>query len=256
MKAAAFAVLILIVSGLTLYWYRHTPEPSTVESTSHMVERIGLTTSDNVTIVGDYYAPAAASARGLLLLHMMPAERTSWRAFADKMEVAGWHVLAIDLRGHGQSQGGPSGYQSFSDAEHQASRLDVDAGAEFLKSKGVTSLSFGGASIGANLALQYLAEHAEARAAFLLSPGLEYRGVATEPAARSLRPGQAVYYAASADDAYSADTIRKLFGAAPSGVVREIKRFDTAGHGTTMFEREPSFMDEIAAWLKKVAAAN
>ena len=66
-----------------------------------MPQRIELKTKDGVSVIGDYYAPSQASVKGLLLLHMMPADRTSWNAFAGRMQAAGWHVLAIDLRGHG-----------------------------------------------------------------------------------------------------------------------------------------------------------
>lgn len=214
-----------------------------------MSERIKLTARDGVAIAGDYYLPSEESVKGLLLLHMMPADRASWRQFAEKTQEAGWHALAIDLRGHGESQGGPDGYKRFSDAEHQASELDVEAGARFLQSKGVAALSLGGASIGANLALQYLAEHPDAHAAFLLSPGLAYRGVRTDAAARFLWTGQAVFYVASRDDPYSADTVRELFEATSEGVTKAIRLFETAGHGTTIFERKPECMDEVMAWL-------
>lgn len=214
-----------------------------------MSQRAELKTGDGIAIIGDYYTPTTPSAKGLLLLHMMPAMRQSWHAFAEKMRGAGWQVLAIDLRGHGESDGGPDGYRSFSDAEHQASRYDVEVGVEFLKSNGVTELALGGASIGANLALQYLAEHPDVKSAFLLSPGLNYRGVETEPAASALKPGQAVYFIASRDDARSAEAIEQLAAAMPAGAAKESRMFDTAGHGTTIFEREPAFMDEIAAWL-------
>lgn len=228
--------------------------PAAEPTTMH--QRIEFKTQDGVALVGDYYAPAGSWPRGLLLLHMMPADRASWRAFAEKMQAGGWPVLAVDLRGHGESQGGPEGYRKFSDAEHQASRFDVEAGAEFLKSKGVLELALGGASIGANLAFGYLAEHPEARSVFLLSPGLDYRGVRTEDAARSLRSGQAVYFAASRDDVYSAESAERLHGITPAGAAKAIRLFDAAGHGTAMFEREPSFMDEVAAWLQKSLQTN
>lgn len=217
------------------------------------MERVELKTKDNVAIAGDYYSPKETSGRGLLLLHMMPADRASWRVFAGKMQARNFHVLAIDLRGHGGSQGGPDGYKNFSDNGHQASRRDVEAGAELLRSKGAGEIYLGGASIGANLALQYIAEYAAAKAAFLLSPGIDYRGVKTKPAAQALREGQAVYYAASKDDSYSAETVRKLFALTPSGAVKELKIFDAAGHGTAIFEREPEFMETIAIWLDRAS---
>lgn len=215
-----------------------------------MAERVEVKTKDNFSVVGDHYPASRDSARGLLLLHMMPATRTSWKAFAAKAELAGFSVLAADLRGHGESQGGPEGYKSFSDAEHQASRFDVEAAAEFLKSRGAKEIYLGGASIGANLALQYLAEHPETKAAFLLSPGLDYRGVKTEASAASLSRDQAVYYVASLDDQYSADAVRVLYDATPANIRKEIKLFGTAGHGTAIFGRQPEFTGEVINWLK------
>lgn len=218
-----------------------------------MAERVEFRTKDNFDIVGDYYAPLSASNRGLLLLHMMPATRLSWRAFAEKTQAAGFHVLSIDLRGHGESRGGPDGYKNFTDAELQDSWLDAEAAAEFLKSKGASRLYLGGASIGANFSLRHLAEHPEARAAFLLSPGLDYRGVKTESFARRLCPDQAVYFAASSEDVRSSGQsatgmAETLYGL--SACRKESKKFDNAGHGTTIFEREPEFMDVIISWLK------
>jgi len=258
MKVSVVIGALLLLGGVAYYFWNRPSMPEEARISPAMSQRVELKTQDNVSIVGDYYSLEGASARGLLLLHMMPADRTSWRAFAEKMENANWHVLAIDLRGHGESQGGPNGHKSFSDVEHQASRLDVEAGVEFLKSTLRQSsgqegtIVLGGASIGANLALQHLAGHPEAKAAFLLSPGLDYRGVATEPAARNLKPGQFVFYVASHDDAYSADTIQTLFDATPAGVKKGIKFFETAGHGTTIFEREPEFMEEVLAWLQSL----
>lgn len=259
MKNTALISVVIVavaIAAAAIYFFRRTRDASRYQSETGMQERIELKTKDNFSIAGDYYAPSSASSRGLLLLHMMPATRSSWRALAGKMQTAGFHVLAIDLRGHGESQGGPDGYKNFSDAEHQASRSDVEAGSEFLKMKGATALALGGASIGANLAIQYLAEHQESKAAFLLSPGLDYRGLKTEVFAYSVRPDRAVFFAASSEDMRSSgqsatDMAGALYKICPC--LKEIRKFDGAGHGTTMFEREPQLMDEIVAWLQKIA---
>ena len=213
-----------------------------------MVERITLVTNDGKTIIGDYAGKPGEPA--VLMLHMMPSIRASWREFSEKLNSAGFQTLAVDLRGHGESEGGPTGYKRLSDEEHQASINDVEAAIAYLKSKSASNLFIAGASIGANLALWYASEHQEIRGIILLSPGLDYRAIKTEAYARALRPGQAVYYVASRDDTYSADTVDTLSLQTPSGAKKDVKIFERAGHGTTVFEREPGFMDELAEWLK------
>ncbi|TSC63142.1 MAG: alpha/beta hydrolase fold protein, partial [Parcubacteria group bacterium Athens0416_74] len=127
--------------------------------------KITLKTEDNLDIVGLYY-PSPAS-KGVLLLHMMPATKESWNEFAPKLQSEGYQVLAIDLRGHGESSAGPEGFRNFSDLDHQKTIFDLDAGIEFLETKGVkqNNLVLIGASIGANLALQCLTEHQEIKKA-------------------------------------------------------------------------------------------
>lgn len=215
-----------------------------------MSERVEITTQDNVKIIGDYYP--AKSKRGVLLLHMMPADRKSWASFAGKLQPAGFQALAIDLRGHGESEGGPNGYRDFSDTEHQASRFDVEAAADFLKSRGVSDLHLAGASIGANLALQYLAEHPEVKSAVLFSPGLDYRGIVTAPALEKVREEQGVYLVAADDDSYSRDTVNELSRKISLDGRRAQKIFVRGGHGTKLFEVYPEFMDELIEWLRSL----
>lgn len=211
-------------------------------------EVVKLKTKDDVEIVGDYYG--AVSDIGVLMLHMMPADRKSFSAFAEKIQQVGWQGLAIDFRGHGESQGGPVGYQLFKDEDYQKSILDTEAGAEFLKSKGVKEIYLVGASIGANLSLQYLVENAGAKAAVLLSPGLNYRGVKTNELVIKVYRLKSVYFAAAKDDDYSYETVQQLFDMVPEGVNREIKLFNSGGHGTKLFEIHPELMEKIVKWLK------
>ncbi|QQG44915.1 MAG: alpha/beta fold hydrolase [Candidatus Sungiibacteriota bacterium] len=245
-----WVILLLVFLGGAGYlaFFRETVQRGAIKGATFMSEPIVVKTRDGVTIAGDFYS---GGSRGVLFLHMMPANRKSWTAFAEKLQSAGFSALAIDLRGHGESQGGPEGYKKFSDEEHQASRLDVEAAAEFLKEKGVVELSLAGASIGANLALQYLVDKAEAHSAILLSPGLDYRGVKIDSALQRLQTNQGVYLVASEEDSYSFESVQMLATQTPLSDKRVLKIFQNSGHGTVMLEQNAEFMDELIGWLKK-----
>lgn len=92
----ALAVLVLLITLLGgaayFFWNRPQREPARGaqqqgEASQAMPERVELKAGDGISIVGDYYAPAVSSARGVLLLHMMPATRASWQALAGKLVV-------------------------------------------------------------------------------------------------------------------------------------------------------------------------
>lgn len=218
-------------------------------------EKITFETSDRVTIVGDWSAPANAK-HAALLLHMMPATRVSWLPLSRALNEAGFATLAIDLRGHGESvtlrqaQGDKKlDYQKFSDAEHQASRLDADAAMNFLKSKGFReeNISFVGASIGANLSLDALCRYKGATRAVLLSPGLDYRGVKTEALMKGLSAHQRVWIVAAEGDAYSAES-----SAALQKLQKEtstVTIFRGSAHGTNLFEPEPTLIPQMVQLL-------
>ena len=213
-----------------------------------------MKTSDEVEIAGDFYPAAEKASPAVVLLHMMPSNKEGWREFALKLNRAGFQCLAIDLRGHGESQGGPNGYREFSNEDHRSSIEDVSAAAEFFLSREVPleSVSLCGASIGANLSLWFQSEHPETRAGVLLSPGLSYHGIDTEPMAKKINENQSVFLAAGGEnDEYSSETSRKLFDILKSEN-KKIKIFQNAGHGTAMFLDEPGLMDEIIDWLKEI----
>jgi pimeloyl-ACP methyl ester carboxylesterase len=225
------------------------------------MERVELTTEDGVKIVGDYYTAPSAE-RAAILLHMMPATRESWRAFGARLANAGIAALAIDLRGHGESVawapsvqagGRKLDYKNFSEGEHQASILDVRAAAEFLRARGLTPMFIVGASIGANLALQFLAESEDTKAAALLSPGTNYRGIEAIPLARRIAPEKKIFIAAAKDDknvggaALMASEIHEALACA-----RQLKIFEKGGHGTDLLDAHPEFMEELIKFFKEL----
>lgn len=219
------------------------------------VERIAFETEDGVTIVGDWYAVEASPRWVVLLLHMMPATRSSWQPLVPLLTTAKFSTLAIDLRGHGESirQRGreiPLTHEAFTDEEHQASILDIASAHSWLVGQDVAPnhVIIVGASIGANLALRYLSMHTHVPSAALLSPGLNYRGVETEPAVRTLTSDQAILLVASRDDAESAEAVTRLDQMATS--THELIMFERAGHGTAMFHQEPFLLEHIVHWLE------
>lgn len=220
---------------------------------SSPMQRVSFQASDGVTIVGSYI-PAEQASMAVALFHMMPADRASWSSFQQKLSAAGIASIAIDLRGHGESTQQDQAhldYLTFSDNDHQQSIRDLDATIDFLKAKGFDekNIILGGASIGANLALQYLSEHSTVPKAFLLSPGLDFRGIKTVNFAQSLTAHQSFLAAASQDDAYSFDTITQLV-ARSNGKGKKLE-YDNLGHGTALFEKDPNVMDSVIEWIKK-----
>ena len=183
----------------------------------------------------------------------MPADRSSFATLQTALRERGISSLAIDLRGHGEStdqQGRRLDYRNFSDAEHQQSAEDVKAALAWLESQGFPSNKVGiiGASIGANLALQAATRYSPL-ATCLLSPGENYRGVLTFDAAGRLRDPQALLAAASTpDDAESYSAAQHVIEQAPLKE-KQFVPFTQAGHGTTLFERQPPFVNTVADWL-------
>lgn len=244
--AIPFLLFVAIVAGFTV--------SDSKNNQISPAQNVSLVTGDKVKLAGDYYP--GTSRNGVVLLHMMSETRRSWVDFSRALQARGFSVLAIDLRGHGESEGGPSGYRSFSDLEHQKSINDVAAAVDFLKDRGIVAgnITLVGASIGANLVLQYVAEHHEIFSAVMLSPGLDYRGVKSLPAVSVLIGGQRIFIAASDDDDLgnvSATTVaRAIMGQLPRGVEGKLLTFAEAGHGTRLFSAtEPNLTVELLDWI-------
>ncbi|MFH0972073.1 MAG: alpha/beta fold hydrolase [Candidatus Micrarchaeota archaeon] len=199
-----------------------------------------LKTSDNFKIAATYYKAQKDTMDSIILLHMLGRNRNDWADLAQKLK-ANYDVLAIDFRGHGESDGD---LDSFTAADFNKFMLDVRAAANHLDGKGKKVVAIIGASIGANIALNYAAENNIERAV-LLSPGMDYRGVKTEESARKY-VGK-ILFAASEDDSYSASSTRKLYEMTLAK--KQLKIYQSAGHGTGMFASTDLDV-MISSWLK------
>lgn len=72
-----------------------------------------LVTKDNVNLYITYYKSIAGKESPVVvLLHMSDGNRFIWqtpRGFAEQMQLQGYAVITVDLRGHGESKGGIAG---------------------------------------------------------------------------------------------------------------------------------------------------
>jgi alpha-beta hydrolase superfamily lysophospholipase len=219
-----------------------------------MAERVSFKTADDVTIVADWVtSPTTVGA--VILLHMMPANRHAWGALQATLATRGLSSLAIDLRGHGDSTVGPGGarvdFKNFSDEEHQSSLMDVIAAYDWLTRRGYTpsQIAVGGASIGANLAVQMLVEEPRLAAGILLSPG-RYRGMDASADATSILPNQALWVAASEGDDKEAFEVSKQVVTNATSERKMFVPLKNAGHGLAILASQVKMPDQIADWLR------
>lgn len=207
--------------------------------TSGSREKLELLTADGKRLSAVFYQ-AENPAGWLILVHMMPATKESWESFAGKMSESGYASIAFDIRGHGESEDGPDGYKEFSDVAHQTAIKDVESAWDFLKSRGaVPEKTFLiGASIGANLALQFLSENHIFKKAVLLSAGIDYRGIKTLFAAEKLENSQELLLISSENDDGNAEENRKLLKVAESFANAQMLSLNDGGHGTDLLSSD------------------
>ncbi len=224
------------------------------------VREFTVDTPDGIIIAGDWYQPFQTDrAEAVLLVHMMNRDRKSWSAFAEDLAKRGFSVFAIDLRGHGEStKRAINGkietidFRRFSNKEHQQSVQDILSTLAFMESRGIPprSVILGGASIGSLLALQAASQVPQIKAVFLLSPGMEYRGIDAEKALDLVPSGMPVFFAASRQDRYSFESADMLSRQARArGMETGISLDTSEGHGTDMFLSNPNLAEEIIRWI-------
>ena len=180
---------------------------------------------------------------------MLDRTRSDWADFALALAQTGYAVLAIDLRGHGESTREAGSWREFTPADFRAMVMDVEAAHEYLRDTPRADggrIAVIGASIGANVALLYGGRDSSVKTLVLLSPGLDYRGVTTAEAMKTYG-GRPVLIAASREDAYSAQSSSTLDSLARGR--HRLILYNGAGHGTRMFRKVPELKTTLLEWL-------
>ena len=147
-----------------------------------------------------------------MLLHQCNSSRAAWASLAGNAAASGFHVIALDYRGYGESEG-----VRHPNLQEQGAVIaekwpgDVDKAYAWLTSQsGVnrTRIGAAGASCGVNQAAQLARRHPEVRTVVLLSGGVNAN--AREYIRDS--PGLPVLAVGSLDDGGAADQMRWIAG--------------------------------------------
>ena len=210
-----------------------------------IAERVVIAGADGLEIVGDFQSEGNEPQPGVLLLHMLNNRRQSWEPLVPELLAAGYAVLAIDMRGHGET----GGAQDWTLAEQDLqlvfdwlqARPEVDA----------AKVAIVGASIGANMAIRTAANDTEAAGVIMLSGGLDYRGVTTEDALQNYG-NHPVLIVAAEGDGYAKDSAETLHTQQSNLGNTELIIYDGGAHGTSLFAAQPDIISTIISWLNKI----
>jgi uncharacterized protein len=208
-------------------------------------ETIALRAADGTALSAVWHSPARP-APAVLLVHMLTRNHSEWDATAEALNVSGFGVLALDLRGHGASEGSSTALGSM--------QQDVQAALDWLKTRPevlANRLGIGGASLGATLAVMAAAVDPAVRSIALLSPASEYRGLRCEASMRRFveRAG-AVMLVASTGDPYALRSAHhfEAMGTGP----RDLRVIDgTNAHGTTLLSVRPELVTSLVDWFRR-----
>ena len=210
---------------------------------------VDLQASDGVKLKASYISPAKPGP-AMLLVHQCNMDRTSWQSIGKQLHDAGVHVLALDLRGFGDSEGdgmrGAGGFGGFL----KRSSGDVDLAYDFLAQQthvDTSRMAAGGASCGAMLTAD-LAARRNIKALMLLSGPPSDAAIAHIAAT----PELAVFAAATSGDTITPGVDARLKTATDGSANPRSTAKIYAGteHGLPMFDVNPDLEPALIDWLK------
>ena len=212
-------------------------------SQAALADDVELQTADGIALHG-VHEPVTGAGKAVLLVHGERRTANDWKFLQGKLQHAGFASLAIDLRGHGDSQG--VGVPPLPDETYQAMTADVDAGMAYLREQGATELMLVGAELGATLALRAGAAAEDTTNIVLLSPSLKVHAMRADAALKQWGT-RSVLFVVSNDDGYAAKSALLLDAQARGPKYMEI--YAGAGKGAAMLNREPACEGLVMSWL-------
>jgi pimeloyl-ACP methyl ester carboxylesterase len=203
---------------------------------------VTLASTDGTQLAALLYESSNRPAPAVVLVHMFGRSKDDWSSLADRLQDAGLTVLAVDLRGHGQSSGSSQTLGAMTD--------DVRAAVRWLGSRPTVrpGVAIVGASLGANLAAIAAADDSSVRALGLLSPSLDYRGIRIDASVMRKLSDRPLWLSASTEDPYALRTVKELLAGAAT---REQRISGVAAHGTNLLSADGEINRSLVDWLRR-----
>jgi pimeloyl-ACP methyl ester carboxylesterase len=213
---------------------------------------VSFPAADGMKIAADYYAPPSTN-RGdaplVILLHMYRSDRKAWEPLIAPLQEAGFAILALDLRGHGESATTETrdAVVKRDAATFKKMQADVRGAYDWLAAQEhVDRARFAlvGASVGCSIALRYAAQDRSVDALVCLSPGLNYMELDSTGDMRQIT-GRKILMLATADERDAPYTLKQRGQSVETHIYDDQK-----AHGTQMFGVVAGIEKEIATFLK------
>lgn len=264
MKTAAFLVAALALGAAAAPAPKAGGQAKTARPAGPSLpgEPAELKTVDGWTLKA-MFAPSVPGKMTLLLLHGTGQRKEDWKRLAFPLTRAGYGVMAVDMRGHGESRVSPSGEEltwkklratpsanDFADMSR-----DAEAAVAWLAGQGVPEDSIGliGSEVGGSIAIRYAATHQKVPLVVMLSPGMRWQEVLTPNALRGLKraiptPVLMVY---SEADKRTAKEVPILYAFAKSAVGERNATLISVPQerGTRMFKAQRALVGQLIDWL-------
>jgi alpha/beta superfamily hydrolase len=210
-------------------------------------ERVEVMAVDDLVLVGDYYAAPDAEAPSVLLLHMLESNRRAWNPLIPPLLEAGYNVLAVDLRGHGETRG---------IRDWEAAQTDTQTWLTWMREQPNVAddqIAIIGASIGTILALNGCAADEQCLTAIALSP-VSFRGLETDQAVSEGLSEKSVLLITGQRDDDSPEVTRQMLEISSGNIAAHF--YNVGTHGTDMLnprrvETSESIIKLILLWLEE-----
>jgi pimeloyl-ACP methyl ester carboxylesterase len=208
-----------------------------------------IRTYDMVELRASFELPrgAAAPIPAVLLLHGYGEDRSVWNSLRSELLSRGWAVMALDLRGHGQSANKNGRPMQASEEWRMSSHdfpVDIDPALDWLKAQprvNNSKLVVIGSDIGANLALIASGRFPEVRTVVAINPKLN-ESMAMAGSAQDFTPRSALIV--SSDQAEGTRVLESV--KAPNRIMAL-----SGPGGTAKWAGEKQVVDAVFQWLRE-----